>query len=115
MTSPVLLPAALALFGAERRFLALADDRDPVRGDTEAHQIIAHRARAALAERQVVLGGAARVSVSLDNYLRRRPPLHPVGVLLQHGPRVVADLRRVEREERGSELAAQLRQRFAGE
>ena len=113
----VLLPAGLVLVGADRLFLALADDRDPVGRHAEADQIVLHRVGAARAEREVVLRAAARVAVAFDGDLRARPALHPVGVALQHRPRVVADRRLVEIEEHVAErlLRVQLLERLLRE
>ena len=86
-------------------------------GDAEADQVVADRVGAALAERQVVLGGAARVGVPFDHDLRGGPALQPLGVLLQHRSRVVAQLGRVEHEERVGErlLRVQLLERLPPE
>jgi hypothetical protein len=59
MPATILLPAALVLVAAERRFLALADDLDPRGGNAEIDEVVAHGAGAAFAQRQVVLGGPA--------------------------------------------------------
>src|SRR5262249_11447828 len=55
--------------------------------------------RAVCAEREVLLGAAARVAVPFERDRRARPPLQPVGVLLQRRARVFADLGLVEIEE----------------
>src|SRR5437588_3658709 len=39
-----------------RTLLTIADRRQPAHGDPVAHQVVAHRVGAALAEREVVLG-----------------------------------------------------------
>ena len=59
-------PAGFVLLGADRRFFALADHQHPVGCDAEADEIVLDGVAAALAERQVVLVGAARVRVTLD-------------------------------------------------
>src|SRR5262249_4821464 len=114
---PVLLPAGLVLVSAERRFLALADNGDAVDLHTKAAEVLLHRAGAARAETQVVLGAAARVAVALHGDLRAGPLLHPVGVLLQGGLAFVADVRPVELEEDVLEraLGVQLLERLARE
>src|SRR2546422_845999 len=53
--------------GVEGALLAVRDRREPVARDTVAHEIIFGRARALLAEGQVVLDRAALVAVSLDH------------------------------------------------
>src|SRR5438067_1920816 len=117
MTSPVLLPAGFILVGAHRRFLALADDLNAVAADAEVDEVVADGGGAALAEGEVVLGGAARVAVPLHHHLRRRPALQPVGVLLQHRLGIVADCLRVEIEVGVAErlLDVELIQRLTGE
>ena len=70
------------------------------RRDPEAHQVVADRVAAAIAEAEVVFGRAALVAVPFNGDPRRRPPLHPLGVLLQHGTGVVANRRLVEIEDR---------------
>src|SRR6187200_666322 len=99
MPAPVLLPAALILLGTEGRLLALADDLNAIGGDAEADQIVAHGGGAAIAEGEVVLGAASGIGVAFDRNLRRGPPLHPVGVLLQRRTCFVPDLCLVEIEE----------------
>ncbi len=84
---------------AERRFLALADDRDPIGGDAEADQVVTDRVAAAVAEGEVVFAGASLVAVPFNADLGRRPPLHPLRVLLEQGAGIVADRRLVEIEE----------------
>src|SRR5262245_1816780 len=49
----VLLPTLLCVFRAHRRLFALAHRRHAIGGDAEAYEIVLHRARAALAEREV--------------------------------------------------------------
>ena len=49
----------------KRRFLALADDLNAIGGDAEVDQVVADGGGAALAEGEVVFGGAARVGVAL--------------------------------------------------
>ena len=84
-------------------------------GDAQADQIVADRVGAALAERQVVFVGAARVGVPLDHHLGARPLLHPVDVLLDRPRAPLRELGRVEGEEHVAErlFAVQLIQRLA--
>jgi hypothetical protein len=62
VAAAVLLPAGLVRFRAEGRLLALADDDDAIGGDAELDEIRLDRGGAALAEREVVLRGAALVA-----------------------------------------------------
>src|SRR5206468_9240275 len=52
----VLAEAVFARLAAEEPFLAVADDRDPVRPDALGDRSEERRARAPIAEREVVLG-----------------------------------------------------------
>src|SRR4029079_7677279 len=117
MSAAVLLPARLVLVVAERRFLALADGRDPARGDAEAYQVFLHCGRAARPKTQVVLRAAARVAMAFERDLRGRPALHPVGVLLQRTAGVAPDRRLIEIEENVVErvLGIELIERLARE
>src|SRR5436309_1123491 len=63
----VLLPGALVVAGIEGTFLAVRDHLESRRGDPGRHQVVASRLGALLAERLVVLGRAALVTVSLDD------------------------------------------------
>src|SRR5439155_627800 len=72
----VLAPAVFARLAAQEPFLAVADDRDPVRPDALGDEVVHRRARAPIAQREVVLGRAALVGVPLDENL-------PLGVGLQ--------------------------------
>ena len=65
MAAPVLLPALLIRFGAERLFLAVADGLDVVGGNASLDQRVTDGIRAAVAQSQVVLGRSALVAVSL--------------------------------------------------
>jgi hypothetical protein len=99
----VLRPAAFALFGAERLFLALAHRRDAFADDAQAGQVAGHGLAAALAQREVVLGCPAAVAVPLDRDLRRGPLLHPVRVLRQRRAALFRQVRAVEREKHVTE------------
>src|ERR1700681_2057853 len=83
VTAPVLLPAGFVFLGAEGLLLALADDGDAGGGHAEVDQVLLHGLRSPGAQRQVVLGAAARVAMTLDSDLRARPALEPVPVVLQ--------------------------------
>src|SRR4051812_11170819 len=49
-----------------RPFLAVAHDVQPIGADAAARQVVAHRGRPALAEREVVLGRADVAGVAFD-------------------------------------------------
>src|SRR5262249_15042437 len=63
---PIFGPARLGVLRANRALLAVGDDRDAARLDTLGHEVVHRRFRAALAESQIVLGGASLVAVTLD-------------------------------------------------
>src|SRR5262245_14661004 len=99
MPAAVLLPAVLAALRAEWRFLALADHEDAGTGHAQARQIFPHGTRPALAKREVVLGGAAFVTVPFNRDARGRPSPQPVRIPLKHAATIVAQLRSVQIEE----------------
>ena len=63
----VLLPAGLGVVGAELLLLAVADNADAVGGDAGFDQRGLGGVGAILAQREVVLGGAAVVAVAADD------------------------------------------------
>src|SRR5437660_3317114 len=65
--APVFLPAGLVLFGALGTFLAVADGLQPVGGDAESSEELFGRTGAAVAQAEVVLGGAAFVAMAFDD------------------------------------------------
>src|SRR5882762_45867 len=69
MTAAVLLPAALVGLGAERLFLTVADRLDTADAESGLHQSVLYGVGPAVAQREVVLGGAAFVAMSLDREL----------------------------------------------
>src|SRR5262244_1509696 len=72
MAAPVLLPAGLIAFHAERLFLTVADRAHPVGGNSLGNQELLHGRRSPVTESQVVLRGAAFVAVPLDGHLGLR-------------------------------------------
>src|SRR5579863_4308739 len=66
MPAAVLLPASFVAFCAERFLLAVADRLDAAGADARRGELVLPRAGALVTERQVVLGGAALVAVSLN-------------------------------------------------
>src|SRR5690606_41106151 len=91
-------PALLRLFRAERSLLTVAHGVDARGIDAEAHQVVAHRRGAPLAEREVVLARTARVGVTFDVDPRRRPPLQPLRVLLEDRAGLFGVIRTIELE-----------------
>ena len=67
MDAPVLLPAGFVLLGTLRTFLAVADGLQPVGGNAESLEELFGGAGAAVAQSEVVLGGAAFVAMALDD------------------------------------------------
>src|SRR5579864_7530010 len=67
MATAILLPTGLVGFGAERLLLAVADRLDTAGTDATLRQRALYSARAAVAQSEVVLGGPALVTVSLDH------------------------------------------------
>src|SRR5882757_7630416 len=65
----VLLPAGLALFGAELLFFAVADDAQTGGRDAGGDQRSAGSIGTVLAERQIVLSRATLVGISTDQHL----------------------------------------------
>src|SRR5215813_2260556 len=77
VVAPVPRPAALVVLGAHWSFLPKGHRGHSIRGDALGHQIAHGRLGAALAESQVVLGGAALVSVAFDPHELVRICLEP--------------------------------------
>src|SRR5207247_2682254 len=67
----VLRPRSLVIAGIERALPAVRDDLDSRRRDARLHQVVPGGLRAPLAQRLVVLDGAALVAVALDDEFRR--------------------------------------------
>src|SRR5258708_23108656 len=84
MAAPVLLPALLVGFAAERLFLPGAGGPNVIRRNASAHQRLFYGGGAAVAERKVVLGGTSLIAVAFHIEAH-------VGVLLQEA-RVGCDL-----------------------
>src|SRR5262249_53601928 len=70
--APVLLVAGLVLLAAEGTLLPVGDGLDAGRRHSQGGEVLAHRGRAAVAERQVVFLGPALVAVALDKAPRGR-------------------------------------------
>src|SRR6266481_1341717 len=91
----VLRPARLVVVGALRPLLAVGDDADPPGLDPSGHEIAHGGVGAPLTQSQVVLVGAALVTVPFDQGELVGVRLEPLGAGVQR-PRVAgADLRRV--------------------
>src|SRR5260370_207141 len=68
MAAAVLLPASLVVLRTEGLLLAEADGADAVRRDAERNDVLLDGVGAAIAEAQVVFGGAALVAVAFDGH-----------------------------------------------
>ena len=79
MIAPVLRPSLFGVRRIEWPLLAVADGADARRVDAEGHQVVLRRLRAAVAEGQVVLLGAALVAVAFDQKVVLRILFQPVG------------------------------------
>ena len=75
MPPPVPLPGALVVTEDEGALLPVGDGRHPIGGDAGGDEVILHRLGAALAQAEVVLGGAPLVGVALDEELAPVLPL----------------------------------------
>lgn len=67
MSTPVLLPALLGGFCAERFLFPIAHHFNPLWVDAESHKLIFDRLHTAVSESQVVLSGAALVTMSFKH------------------------------------------------
>src|SRR5258705_314324 len=103
MRAPVLRPGGLSVTRVERKFLAVADRPEPVGRDTQRDEIGLDRDGAEFAEREVVLRGAAFVTVSLDGNDPRRIFLHYVAVGRHDRTAGIVQVRSVESEVRWPE------------
>src|SRR5574341_571908 len=106
MRAAVLGVGGLVAARVERPLLAVRDDAQPCARDSQAREVVAHGARPLLAERQVVLDGAALVAVPLDDHADAALALQPQRVLLQDGARLVGERRAVVLEAHVCERAA---------
>jgi hypothetical protein len=77
MAAAILRPAGFGLAPAERRFLAETSRDDAIGVDSQAGQIVADHNGAAIAQRQVVFGGASLVAMPLNEKVRLRPLPQP--------------------------------------
>src|SRR5580704_3559632 len=99
MPAAVLLLAGLVRLGAERRFLAVADGREPAGIHAGPHQRVLYRVRATVSQSQVVLGGTAFVAMSLNRELDVRMLVQELRVALHRRLLVRANRVRVVVEE----------------
>src|SRR6266550_2620446 len=83
-------PGLLVARGVERLLLAVGHRLQAIARHAQAHQVLARDARALVAQREVVVYGAALVGVSLHRHLRRPVVLQPEGVFLQDRACLVA-------------------------
>src|SRR5258706_1535793 len=66
VAAAILLPAGFVALVAEGLFFAEADGADAIGGEAQGDEILLDGAGAAIAEREVVLGGTALVAVAFD-------------------------------------------------
>src|ERR1700690_4445230 len=92
MTPPVLLPALLVRFGAERLFLAVADGLYVVGGNPSLNQRVTNRVRTAVAQGQVVFRRSPFVAVSFHRKADVGMLLQELDVALHRGLLVRADI-----------------------
>ena len=81
----ILLPAGLVALGAERLFLAIADDLDLAGCNAGFDQSVAGGVGTIIAKRKVVVGGTAFVAVSLDGEADRRMRLEECSISVDNG------------------------------
>src|SRR5215469_7871974 len=82
VAAPVLLPARLVRFGAERFFFAVADGLDAIAADPGLYERILDRVGAIGAESEVVFGRTPLVAVPLDGEADVRVLLEELRVAL---------------------------------
>src|SRR5262249_37555533 len=94
----VLRPAALRALAAQRPLRAVAQQGDAGAVDSQRDQVVPGGRRPALAERDVVLVGAALVGVALDQQERAGIGPEPARVVLEECPILAPDRVAVELE-----------------
>src|ERR1041385_4193242 len=110
MGAAILPPRRLVVSRVEGTLFAVAHCADAAAVDAECLQIFFGRVRAAIAEGQVVLLGAALVAVTFDEQVVLPVSLQPVGGGGQRRLRVGRERRLVESEEGVLDVAAALGQ-----
>src|SRR5260370_30064215 len=78
MAAAILLPASLGVLHAEGLLLTEADGAHTVGGDAQRHEILLDGVGTAIAEAEVVFGGAALVAMTFDGDFDRRVLLQEV-------------------------------------
>src|SRR4029077_12564061 len=96
VASAILLPAGFVALAAEGLFFAEADGADAVGGDAQGDEILLGGAGAAIAESEVVFGGAALVAVAFDGHANAGIIAQEFGGLGERLASVGADVRFVE-------------------
>src|SRR5277367_2327253 len=76
MRAAVLLPASFVGVGTLRAFLTVADGFQVIGGDAQLDQEVLGGGSAAIAQREVIFGGAALIAVAFDDH-------REVGILLE--------------------------------
>src|SRR5215218_6549739 len=95
----VLRPARDVVAGRDRTLLAVGDGADARAGDAARGEVVAHHLRAAGAEREIVLAGAALVGVALDQEGVARVARQPRRLLVERRDRGRSKVGRVAFEE----------------
>ena len=76
---------------AERFFLSPTASCKLARGDAKTNEILLYSVGAAIAESEIVLGGAALIAMAFDGNLRRGVVLQEICGLLESFPRIRAN------------------------
>src|SRR5579885_313223 len=95
MTAAVLLPALLAVLGAERFFFSVADGLHAICRNPCSHKRVLDRTGAVIAQGEIVFGGSALVAVSFNRERDVRMLLQECGVSLNGRLLISANIRLV--------------------
>src|SRR5258706_14631226 len=96
VATTVLLPAGFVALRAEGLFLAVADGADWIGADAQRHHVLFDGGGTAIAEREIVFGGAALVAMAFDDDLHLRIAAEKVSALAPGSASIGADVRFVE-------------------
>src|SRR5436190_18086622 len=98
MCPAILRVRRLVVSRIEGELLPVTDDAQTVAGDTERDEIRARRRGAALAQRQIVLGGPALIAVPFDRDGPAGVALEHARVLVEHALPVSTEIAAIELE-----------------
>ena len=84
VTAPVLRPTRFSRALAEGRLFPKTSYLNAIRPDSEACEVLPDRFRPSVAQRKVVFGSPALITMTIDTDHRLRPFGEPLHVLLQH-------------------------------